>query len=104
MDGDEGSDPLRRSERLPAYCVQRDAAPEQRAGRRDPKANHRPRLDQQELLLEPGTTRFYFSLIRPLVDPSLPSPFVRLPLEVLDDVRHVDPAPINACGTESSVE
>src|SRR5262245_11453184 len=104
MDGDKGTEPFRRSESLPAYCAECDAAPEERAGRSDPETDHRPRPNQPQLLLEPGTTRFYFPLIRPLVNPSLPRTFIRLPLEVLDDVGDIDLAPIDACRAEGSVE
>jgi hypothetical protein len=93
VDGDVGADALRREERLPALVADGDAAPEHRTRRRHTQADQGRRPDEPQLLLEPGVARLHFLLARTLVNAPFSSR-VRLPFEMLDRVRDVDPSAV----------
>src|SRR5262249_13477304 len=78
-----------------------ERTPQQRLCRRRSETHERRRLHDGELVLEPGTARLDLALSRLLMDP----PFAaRLPLEMLDDVRHIHLASIDARVFECAIE
>src|SRR5438132_11991240 len=88
-------------EQLPPELRDAELTAEQRlCGRRAQQYEH-PRLDDLQLRLEPRATGGHLRPVRLLVDAAL-SP--RLPLEVLDGVRHVRRLTVDAGCHERLVE
>src|SRR4051794_5472851 len=81
-----------RLDRLAALARNAEAPPEERLRRRRAEAHEHGRLHDRELRVEPRPARGDLRPSRLRVDPPLAA---RLPLEVLDDVRHVGARPVD---------
>src|SRR5436190_9759459 len=81
-----------RVDRLASLPRDAEVPPEKCLRRGGAETDEHPRLDNLELGLEPRPARGDLGPVRLLVDPPLAA---GLPLEVLDDVRHVDLAPVD---------
>src|SRR5512134_3111341 len=78
-----------------------ERVPEERLRGGGAEAVDRPRAHDPDLRLEPRATRPHLAGGGLLVDAALPP---RLPLEVLDSVRHVHAAPVYPGDGEGAVE
>src|SRR5436190_90275 len=90
-----------RVEQLAAMLGDAELAAEQRLGCRRAEQDEDARLHHLELRLEPGPAGRHLGPVGLLVDPALAA---RLPLEMLDGVRHIDARAVDSGRLERLVE